>query len=88
VDLAAGGEDVLVVRPMADVEVRSMPEGGAKFVQALAEGVSVLAAVKVAMTADCRFDLSANLSGLMRAGGFVGHNIAQEVKLRKSSRRS
>lgn len=88
VDLGAGGEDVLVVRPMADVEVRSMPEGGAEFVRALSEGMSVLAAMKMAMTADCRFDLSANLSGLMQAGAFVGHSFAQEVKPRESARRA
>lgn len=88
VDLASGGEDVLVARPMADVEVRSMPEGGPEFVQALAEGMSVLAAMKVAMTADHRFDLSANLSGLIRARAVVGHSSSEEVKSRKSARRA
>ncbi|MDE1937954.1 MAG: putative DNA-binding domain-containing protein, partial [Alphaproteobacteria bacterium] len=32
VDLEAGGEDVLVVRPEAEVEVRSLPPGGVAFV--------------------------------------------------------
>ena len=85
VDLASGGEDVLVTRPMADVEVRSMPEGGPEFVQALAEGRSVLTAMKVAMTADHRFDLSANLSGLIRSGAVVGHS-SEEVKSRTARR--
>jgi hypothetical protein len=77
VDLAAGGEDVLVVRPMADVEVRSIAEGSVEFVQALADGTSVLAAMKAALTADHRFDLSANLSGLMQAGALVGYDLGQ-----------
>jgi hypothetical protein len=74
VDLAAGGEDVLIVRPMADVEVRTMREGGAEFVRALADGLSVLAAMKAALSADHRFDLSANLSGLIRAGALIGYS--------------
>jgi hypothetical protein len=78
VDLAAGGEDVLVVRPMADVEVRSIPKGSVEFVQALTGGMSVLVAMEAAMTADCRFDLSANLSGLMQAGAFVGYSLGQD----------
>jgi hypothetical protein len=79
VDLDGGGEDVLVARPMAEVDVRSLPEGGVDFVQALADGMSVLAALKIAMTADCRFDLSVNLAGLLQAGIFVGHSFAQET---------
>jgi hypothetical protein len=77
VDLAAGGEDVLVVRPAADVEARSMPGGAFEFVQALANSAPVLAATKAALTADHRFDLSANLSGLMQAGALVGYEIEQ-----------
>ncbi len=88
VDLAVGGEDVLVVRPVADVEVRSIPEGSVEFVRALAGEMSVVAAMQVAMTADCRFDLSANLAGLMQAGALVGHSFAQAKKSRKSARRS
>jgi hypothetical protein len=80
VDLAAGGEDVLVVRPMADVEARSIPEGSLEFIQALMDGRSVLAALEAALIATPRFDLSANLSDLMRAGALVGYSLAPEVK--------
>jgi hypothetical protein len=79
VDLAGGGEDVLVVRPAADVEVRSIPEGSLEFVQALAGGASVLAALKAALTANVRFDLSANLADLMREGALVGYSFEQIV---------
>lgn len=88
VDLAAGGEDVLVVRPITDVEVRSLPEGGAEFVQGLAEGLSVVAAMKAALATDYRFDLSANLSGLIEAGAVIGHSFAQGAKSQKSARRA
>ncbi|GAC1339422.1 MAG: DNA-binding domain-containing protein [Beijerinckiaceae bacterium] len=77
VDLAAGGEDVLVVRPAADVEARSIPGGAFEFVQALAAGATVLTAMKAALAADHRFDLSANLAGLMRAGALVGYDMEQ-----------
>jgi hypothetical protein len=86
VDLAAGGEDVLVVRPMADVEVRLIPRVSLEFIQALADGASVLTAMKAAITADCRFDLTANLSDLMRAGALVGYSLGQDKTSRKSAR--
>jgi hypothetical protein len=76
VNLAAGGEDVLIVRSVAQVELRELPPGGADFLQALCNGRSMLDATKMAMTAHCRFDLSGNLSGLMGAGAFIGIDLA------------
>jgi hypothetical protein len=75
VDLAVGGEDVLVVRPLADVEVRSIPKGSLEFIQALAEGRSLLAALEAAMIANPRFDLSANLADLMHAGALIDYSL-------------
>ena len=86
VDLAAGSEDVLVVRPIADVEVRLIPRVSLEFIQALADGASVLAATRVALTADFRFDLLVNLSDLMRAGALVGYRLGQDKTSRKSAR--
>ncbi len=80
VDLAADGEDVLVVRPSADVEVRSIPNGSLEFIQALADGKSVLAALEAALIANSHFDLSANLSDLMRAGAVVGYRVAPDTR--------
>ncbi|MDE5444844.1 DUF2063 domain-containing protein [Bradyrhizobium sp. CSA207] len=88
VDLAAGGEDVLIARPEADVEVRSIPGGGLEFIRALAVGTTVLAALKAAIAVDPGFDLSANLSGLMQAGALVGYTFAQEEISSRSARRS
>ncbi|RTM14164.1 MAG: DUF2063 domain-containing protein [Bradyrhizobiaceae bacterium] len=80
VDLAAGGEDILVVRPLADVEVRSIPKGSLEFIQALTEGRSVLAALEAGLIANPRFDLSANLFDLLRAGGVVGYRLAPDTR--------
>jgi hypothetical protein len=80
VDLAAGGEDVLVVRPLADVEVRPIPEGSLEFIQALADGRSVLLALEEALIANPRFDLAANLSDLLHAGALVGYSFAPEMR--------
>ena len=77
VDLAAGGEHALVVRPLADVEVRLISRGSFNFVQALADGASVLAAMKVALAVDRRFDLTANLSDLMQVGALVGYEFGR-----------
>jgi hypothetical protein len=80
VDLAAGGEDALVVRPLADVEVRSIPAGSLEFIQALADGRSILLALEEALIASPRFDLAANLSDLLHAGALVGYSFAPEMR--------
>ncbi|MDE2601941.1 MAG: putative DNA-binding domain-containing protein [Bradyrhizobium sp.] len=72
VDPDADGEDAILIRPEAEVEVRSLPKGGAAFIGALLDGGSVLEATKAALTADSRFDLSANLTGLLQTGAIVG----------------
>jgi hypothetical protein len=77
VDLDAGGEDALVVRPEADVEVRSIPIGSPDFIRTLASGGSVLAAFEQALVADPRFDLSANLTDLIQVGAVIGFGTAQ-----------
>jgi hypothetical protein len=78
VDLAAGGENALIVRPEAGVEVRSIPNGSPEFIGALASGKSVLVAFEEAIATEPSFDLSANLSDLIQAGAVVGFAFAQE----------
>jgi hypothetical protein len=80
VDFNAGGQDVLIVRPLADVEVRSIPKGSPEFIQALIDGRSVLAATEAALIANPRFDLSVNLSDLMLAGAIIGYSLGQESR--------
>ncbi|EFI52748.1 DNA-binding domain-containing protein [Afipia sp. 1NLS2] len=78
VDLAVGGENALLVRPEAGVEIRSIPNGSPEFIHALASGRPVLAAFEQAIAADPSFDLSANLSDLIRVGAVVGFGFAQK----------
>lgn len=79
VDFDSGGEDALIARPEADVEVRSMPPGGAEFLAALVNGKSLTEAAKSAMNACAFFDLSVNLAALISAGIFIGFSIAEDV---------
>jgi len=72
VDLDAGGEDALVARPAAEVDVRSMPEGGAEFLMALADGETLTKAATSGFGASPRFDLAANLAALIGAEIFIG----------------
>jgi hypothetical protein len=76
VDLEAGGEDILVLRPNAEVEVRYLPPGGAEFVGALSDGQSLASAAECAMTIPA-FDLASTLAALMNAGLFVGFSCAE-----------
>ena len=78
VDLDSNGEDVLIVRPEADVEVRLMPPGGSEFLIALMNGKSLTEAAKSAMNAHSLFDLSANLAALISADVFVGFSSAED----------
>lgn len=72
IDLESGGEDVLIVRPEAEVEVRSLPAGGVEFVHALMAGQSLEQGAECAMRI-AGFDLAANLAGLLGAGAFIGY---------------
>ena len=69
------GEDVLVIRPTVTVEVRSLPPGAIDFIGALRDGRSVLEATEATVARDPRFDLSANIAGLIEAGAFVGYEL-------------
>jgi Putative DNA-binding domain len=79
VDLSFG-EDVLVLRPRRDVEVRSIPGGSPEFIEALVEGRSVIAALEVALIVNSCFNLARNLSDLMQAGALVGYDLAGEAR--------
>ncbi len=75
VDLKAGGEDALVVRPAAQVEVRFVPPGGAAFIRLLGEGATLGEAANAGLAAAEAFDLSASLAGLIAAGAFSGFDL-------------
>ncbi len=65
------GEDALIVRPGAEVEVRVVPPGGVAFVSALAAGEALGSAAVIGESSDSRFDLSGNIAGLISAGALV-----------------
>lgn len=65
-------EDVLILRPEAEVEVREIAPGGAAFLKALLAGDTVVDAWGQALQDVADFDLAAHLAGLMEMGAIVG----------------
>lgn len=68
VDLPDGGEDALVTRPDMDVHVAALPAGGGAFLQALEDGQTLSSAAAAAQEDAADFDLTTNLSLLLRSG--------------------
>lgn len=79
VDLESGGEDALVLRPQAEVEVRSLPRGAAEFLAALADGRKLMEAAKSAMGVEPLFDLATNVAALIDAGAFVDCSLTESA---------
>jgi hypothetical protein len=71
VDLEAGGEDALIVRPHADVEVRNTSRGGAELLAALGRGESLDQAAEAALMVAPSFKLDEHLAVLLSAGVFI-----------------
>ncbi|KSV75953.1 hypothetical protein N185_16025 [Sinorhizobium sp. GW3] len=65
-------EDALVVRPEMIVTVHRLPVGGATFLTALADGVTLGAAAERAFEAAGNFDVGASLAGAIQIGAFIG----------------
>ncbi len=72
IDMAGGGEEVLIVRPGLDVEILKMPSASCDFVRDLGSGISLHEANARALDANEGFDLQLVLSGLIRCGVFTG----------------
>ena len=79
VDVAFGGEDALIVRPDAEVEVRAVPPGGAAFVAELADGRTLEQATLAAFEEAASFDLAGNLAALIGAGLFITCRLHNEL---------
>ena len=69
-------EDALILRPALDVAVRALPPGGAAFLLALSGGASLAEAAANAASDDARFDLTANLAGLVGSGAVTAFTPA------------
>lgn len=75
IDLGVGAEDALVARPDAQVEVRTMPPGGAEFLAAIAAGKRLAEATRAASRSYRQFDLTAHLAGLLESGLLSGARL-------------
>lgn len=80
-DIGGGGEDALVVRPVAEVEVRKLSAGAAIFIQETINGAAVVDAIAAALCGDPDFDLACVLGSLLEAGGIVGWNLHEDADL-------
>ena len=76
VEVEGGAEWLLVVRPGAEVEVRTLEESGFTFLGALAKGRTLGAAYESACTVDPGFNLQAHLAGLLAGETFAGFRLA------------
>ena len=75
VEVEGGAEWLLVVRPAAQVEVRTLKEPGFTFLGSLAAGRSLGAAYESACAVDPGFDLQAHLAGLLAGETFAGFRL-------------
>ncbi len=75
VDLHSGGEDALLTRPVAEVEVRQLPLGAAAFIQALEAGATVSGDTACALDDEPSFDLPSAITGLIESGAIAGYDI-------------
>lgn len=75
IDLDAGGEDALVARPEAEVEIRRLPPGAALFIEALRAGLPIIEAMERALSVNPGFNLASALRGLIEAAVIVGYDV-------------
>jgi len=80
IEIEGGAEWLVVVRPGAEVEVRTLTEPGFTFLDALAAGRTLGAAFETACAVDAAFDLQAHLAGLLAGEMFVGFRLAPETR--------
>lgn len=69
------GNDVLIVRPEAQVEVRRLPAGVAVFIHALQSRASIIEAAQAATMVDADFDLVATLQAMVELEMIIGYDL-------------
>lgn len=74
IDIDGGGEQALVIRPDAEVEVRRVTFGAATFIQSLSAGASIALATSLARDDDPCFDLARALGDLFAIDAITGWN--------------
>ena len=75
VEMEGGAEWLLVIRPGAEVEVRTLGESGFALLDSLAAGSSLGAAFESACAVDPGFDLQTHLAGLLAGETFAGFRL-------------
>ena len=75
IEVGGDAEWLLVIRPGAEVEVRTLEEPGFAFLGELAVGASLGAAYESACAVDPDFDLQAHLAGLLAGETFAGFRL-------------
>jgi hypothetical protein len=86
IDISSGGENALVVRPIAEVEVRRLPAGAATFILSLAAGASLADATTLAFDDDSGFDLAGALRDLFAIKAIVGWNLREGSEFSPTAR--
>ncbi len=72
VDLDAGGEQVLVIRPALEVELHGLGAADYRFLDACAGGATLEQAAEAVLAGDAAFDLQESLLGFFAAGLITG----------------
>ncbi|MCG8504778.1 MAG: DNA-binding domain-containing protein [Sphingomonadales bacterium] len=75
IDLDAGGDEILVIRPEMEVQVRILTAGEAALLGALAAGETLGSAAEAALEAEPEFDLFEALPKLLAVGTFDGFEL-------------
>jgi len=75
VDLSSAQDELLVIRPALDVEIRKLGRGSYCFLKALKQGSTVLEAYETAETLEAGFDLQGNLHGFLAGGTFTAMDL-------------
>ena len=75
IDLDAGPEDVLIARPVAEVQARLLPAGGALLLQSLARGSPLAEAASRASAACPSFELTTCLAVVLESGLLTGSRL-------------
>lgn len=86
IDLARVGEHALVVRPLADVEVRQVPASAATFILSVAAHASVAEATTLALDEHADFDLTGTLRDLFAINAIVGWSLREVTPFSPTAR--
>jgi hypothetical protein len=76
IDLDAGGQQVLIVRPGAQLTEQLLPAGGAQFLAAIAAGKTLAESAETALTGAADFKLAGLLKLLLQTGALADFELA------------